>query len=76
MYFFFIEIVGPIMNLINETHNFYERREYTFNVILKYNIITQKIGCLLCGRHHISHHELFHFKTIFKILKRVIQFIY
>ena len=34
------EIVGSTMNLISGIHNFYERSEYTFNVLPKYNIIT------------------------------------
>ena len=33
------EVVGPIMNLINETHDLYEKRKYTSNILLKYNII-------------------------------------
>ena len=32
------EVVGPIINLINETYNFCERREYAFNVLPEYNI--------------------------------------
>ena len=31
---------GPIMNLINGTYNFCERREYAFNVLPEYSIIT------------------------------------
>ncbi len=31
---------GPIMNLINETHHLCEMREYTFNVLPEYFIIT------------------------------------
>ena len=27
------------MNLISKTHNFYERKEYAFNVLPKYNVI-------------------------------------
>jgi hypothetical protein len=34
------EMVGPIINLISGTHNFYERREYAFNVLPEYLIIT------------------------------------
>ena len=30
------------MNLISEIHNFCERREYTFNVLPEYNIITRR----------------------------------
>ena len=46
----FIEVVGPIINLISEIYNiinliseiynFCERKEYAFNVLLGYNIIT------------------------------------
>ena len=36
------EVVGPIMNLISGTHNFYKRREYAFNILPKYSIITSK----------------------------------
>ena len=28
------------MNLISWTHNFYERRKYTFNILREYSIIT------------------------------------
>jgi hypothetical protein len=31
---------GPIMNLISGIHNFCEKREYIFNILPKYNIIT------------------------------------
>jgi hypothetical protein len=34
------EIVDPIMNLISRTHDFCERREYAFNVLSEYSIIT------------------------------------
>jgi hypothetical protein len=34
------KMVGPIMNLISGTHHFYERREYAFNVLPEYYIIT------------------------------------
>ena len=34
------EVVGPTMILISETHDFCERREYTFNVLPEYSIIT------------------------------------
>ena len=37
------EVVGLIMNLISGTHNFRERREYAFNVLPEYNIITHSI---------------------------------
>jgi hypothetical protein len=30
------EVVSPIMNLINRTHNFCERRKYVFNVLSEY----------------------------------------
>ena len=30
----------PTMNLISETHHLYERREYTFNILSEYSIIT------------------------------------
>ncbi len=36
----FTEIVGSIMNLINGTHDFYEKKKYAFNVLSEYNIIT------------------------------------
>jgi hypothetical protein len=36
----FTEVVGPIMNLISGTYDFYERREYAFNVLPEYSIIT------------------------------------
>ena len=39
----FTEVVGSIMNLINRIHDFCERREYAFNVLSKYSIITRKI---------------------------------
>ena len=29
------------MNLINETHDFYEKNKYAFNVLPEYNIITR-----------------------------------
>ena len=32
--------MGPIMNLISGSHNFCKRREYAFNVLLEYSIIT------------------------------------
>ena len=31
------------MNLINKTHNFCERREYAFNVLPEYSIITHDL---------------------------------
>ena len=34
------EVVGPIINLISGTHNFCKRREYAFNILLEYLIIT------------------------------------
>jgi hypothetical protein len=34
------------MNLISGTHNFCERREYAFNVLPEYLIITLLISCL------------------------------
>ena len=34
------KMMGPIMILINGTHNFCERREYVFNVLRQYLIIT------------------------------------
>ena len=37
----FTEMVGPTMNLINETHDFYEKNKYAFNVLPEYNIITR-----------------------------------
>jgi hypothetical protein len=36
----FTEVVGLTINLISETHDFCERREYAFNVFSEYNIIT------------------------------------
>jgi hypothetical protein len=39
--------VGPIMNLISETHDFCERREYAFNVLPEYNIITRRSHLLM-----------------------------
>ena len=42
------EVVGPIMNLINETHNLCEKREYAFNVLQEYSIITHnKVQALI-----------------------------
>jgi hypothetical protein len=35
------EVVDLIMNLISRTHNFYERREYIFNILPEYSIITR-----------------------------------
>ncbi len=35
-----MEVMGLIINLINGTHDFCERREYAFNVLPEYNIIT------------------------------------
>jgi hypothetical protein len=35
--------VGPTMNLISRTYHFCERREYKFNVLLKYDIIIRDI---------------------------------
>ena len=37
------KVIGPIMNLISGIHDFCERKEYTFNILLEYNIIT--CGC-------------------------------
>ena len=37
------EVMGPIMNLISEIHNFCERREYAFNVLPEYIIITHEV---------------------------------
>ena len=37
------EVVDLIMNLISRTHNFCERREYTFKVLPEYLIITYQI---------------------------------
>ena len=34
------EMIGPIMNLISGIYHFCERREYVFNVLLEYYIIT------------------------------------
>ena len=34
------EIVDPTMNLISMIHDFCERREYAFNVLSEYSIIT------------------------------------
>jgi hypothetical protein len=34
--------MGSIMNLISETHHLCERREYAFNVLPEYSIITRK----------------------------------
>jgi hypothetical protein len=31
---------GPIIILISKIHDFCERREYAFNILLEYNIIT------------------------------------
>ena len=36
----FIEVVGPIINLISEIYNFCKMKEHAFNVLLGYNIIT------------------------------------
>jgi hypothetical protein len=36
----FTEVVGPIMNLISGTYYFCERREYAFNILSEYYIIT------------------------------------
>jgi hypothetical protein len=41
------KVVGPIMNLINGTHDFCERREYAFNVLPEYNIITRRSHLLM-----------------------------
>ena len=35
-----IEVMGPNINLIRETHDFCERKEYAFNVLSEYSIIT------------------------------------
>jgi hypothetical protein len=35
-----IEVVGLTMNLISRTHDFCERKEYAFNILLEYSIIT------------------------------------
>ncbi len=34
---------GPIMNLISGTYNFCERKEYAFNVLPEYSIITPEL---------------------------------
>ena len=34
------KVVDLIMNLISEIYHFCERREYTFNILPEYNIIT------------------------------------
>ena len=36
------KVMNPTMNLISGTHNFYEMREYTFNVLSEYSIIILK----------------------------------
>ena len=33
-------MVGPIMNLISETHHSCERREYAFMILRKYTVIS------------------------------------
>jgi hypothetical protein len=40
-------VVGHIINLISGTHNFCERKEYAFNILPKYLIITQRIKGLI-----------------------------
>ena len=51
--------MGPTLNLINETHNFCERRKYTFNVLLEYNIITHEEECV--GIKDLSHEDRWQF---------------
>ena len=41
------EVMGLTMNSISETHHFYERREYAFNVLLEYDIIELKSKFML-----------------------------
>ncbi len=43
----FTEVVDPTIILINGIHDFCERREYAFNVLQKYSIITRLL-------HHFS----------------------
>ena len=50
-------MVDPIMNLISETHDFCERREYAFNIISEYKIIT-----------HLANDQNYPFKYIYMYL--------
>jgi hypothetical protein len=70
------EVVGPTMNLINGIHHFYERREYTFNVLSEYNIITlDRIGTQIQLLEGLTHEfksrrvtvliQSFHFLSIY-----------
>ncbi len=49
--FFFTEVMGLTMNLINGTHHFYERKEYVFNALPKYDIILPKLQTIKIRRH-------------------------
>ena len=41
------EMMGPTMNLISGTHHFCEMRDYTFNILLEYDIIILNLLMIL-----------------------------
>ena len=37
----FTKVMGPTINLISRTHDFCEKKEYVFNILPEYSIITR-----------------------------------